>query len=38
MLARPAMDSSSLDGEATIKPKPRDTVIIGSSPFTWKAH
>lgn len=33
-----AIDAPMLDGEAAIKPKAGDTVIIGGKPFTWKAH
>jgi hypothetical protein len=31
-----AIDTAYLDGEAAIKPKPGDTVIIGSKPLSWK--
>lgn len=31
-----AIDTAYLDGEAAIKPKPGDTVVIGSKPLTWK--
>jgi hypothetical protein len=33
-----AIDTAYLDGEAAIKPKPGDTVIIGGKPLTWKPH
>lgn len=32
-----AIDQPLLDNEASLKPKPGDTVVIGSTPFTWKA-
>ena len=32
------IDTAFLDGEASIKPKAGDTVIVGSKPLTWKAH
>lgn len=31
-----AINTAYLDGEAAIKPKPGDTVIIGSKPLSWK--
>jgi hypothetical protein len=33
-----AVDAPFLDGEAGIKPKAGGTVVIGSTPLTWKAH
>jgi hypothetical protein len=33
-----AIDQAFLDGEATIRPKPGETVVIGSKALTWKAH
>ena len=32
------IDKAYLDGEATIRPKAGDTVVIGSKPLAWKAH
>jgi hypothetical protein len=32
------VDTAFLDGEATIKPKAGDTVVIGTKPLTWRPH
>ena len=32
-----AIDQPTLDNEASVKPKAGETVVIGSTPFTWKA-
>jgi len=33
-----AVDQAFLDGEAKIRPKAGETVVIGTKPITWKAH
>jgi hypothetical protein len=33
-----AIDSPFLDGEASIKPKAGQTLIVGKTPLSWKAH
>jgi hypothetical protein len=33
-----AIDAPLLDNEAGVKPKPGDTVVIGSKPLSWKPH
>src|SRR5688572_11092120 len=32
-----AIDQPTLDNEASVKPKAGETVVIGNTPFTWKA-
>jgi hypothetical protein len=32
------IEKAFLDGEATIRPKAGDAVVIGNKPLTWKAH
>jgi hypothetical protein len=33
-----AIDAALLDGEASIKPKAGETLVVGSKPLAWKAH